>query len=210
MRRLGDHSIAEESGFTLIELLVVTLVLGVVVGGLTSVVISSLRVEQTQTQMQDVIDDGRLAMTRIRQEVRSARRILHGSDDDRLYFWVDQNQDALVQPPELVCYAVEPLPGSSTRFQISRWDQAATIDDCEPGLALLDPVGADPPEPPGRTVLAQTLLNDDPFAYSPPPPDDPNLPRTREVDVLLVLEAEAPRGPESMEVEGTVRLRNVP
>ena len=196
----------DDRGFTLVELLVAMLVTGVVLGGITAVVLSSLRVEQNQRQLQDVVDDGRLALTRIRQEVREARRILPGSDEKRLYFWVDKNQDALVQPEELVCYVVEPIDGSNDRFQVSRWDRAMTIDDCEPGLGELDS-GEDP----NRTVVAKTLLNEGPFVeFTPEVSEIPEAPATREVEIYLNLEADAPRGPDSMEVQGSIRIRNVP
>lgn len=186
-----------DDGFTLVELLVVIVVMGIVVSGLTSVIVTTMGVERDQQELQQVIDDGRLSLTRIRQELREARRVLEGSDASTLYFWVDRNQDAIVQPDELVCYAVDPIGGSG-RWRIARWTGAE--DGC-------DDVPAD------AQTLATTLLHDEPFvAYTPaaPDPEEPFVDPTREVRVVLDFEVDNARGPGSVEVSGSIRLRNVP
>jgi prepilin-type N-terminal cleavage/methylation domain-containing protein len=188
-----------QAGFTLVELLVTIMILGIVMSGITSVVVSTLRTEQNQRQMQDVIDDGRLSMTRIRQELRGARRIHESSGPDRLHFWVDQNQDALVQPEEQICYVVEPI--GTARYQISRWASAMQAEDCAPGAM---PAGE------SRRVVAMTLVDPEPFVAYTPEPGGIQDPPTREVSILLDLQVEAARGPDSIIVEGSIRLRNVP
>jgi prepilin-type N-terminal cleavage/methylation domain-containing protein len=190
-----------EGGFTLVELLVSMMILSIVLGGITSVVISTLRVEQTQQQLQEVVDDGRLSMTRIRQELRAARRIYEGSGGDRLRFWVDQNQDALVQPEEQICYVVQPVDGSN-RWRIVRWSHAEDPGDCTPT--------ADPPAGQTARTVAATLVDPAPFVELSPPPGGIADPPTREVSILLDLQVDAGRGPDSIQVEGNIRLRNVP
>jgi prepilin-type N-terminal cleavage/methylation domain-containing protein len=188
-----------QAGFTLVELLVTMVILGVVTTGISSVVISTMRTDQNQRQMQDVIDDGRISLARIRQELRQARRVHESSGPDRLHFWVDRNQDALVQPEEQICYVVEPI--GTARYQISRWAGAITAEDCAPGKK---------PEGETRTVVARTLLDDEPFVAYRPEPGSITDPPTREVSILLDLQVDALRGPDSTTVEGSIRLRNVP
>ncbi len=200
MRRRSLIS-GQEAGFTLVELLVAVMVMSIVMGGITSVIISTTRVESDQQELQQVVDDGRLSITRIRQEVREARRILEASDGGQLHFWVDRNQDALMQAEEVVCYAVEALDGAGTgRYRIARWEGAN--DGCSAALI-----------PANAPTLASTLLDPDPFvAYTPVPPGelDPFGAPTREIEIFLDLEVQNARGPGSVEVMGNIRLRNVP
>lgn len=186
----------DERGVTLIELLVVILIIGVVMGATYSIIISTERSNQFQQTMQQVVDDGRIALSRIRKELRSARRVFATSGADRLHFWVDANQDAIPQADEQICYAVEPI--SAARWQITRWTHAT--GDCVPGAP---PAGATP------QLLAQTLTDPGPFTlYDPVPSFDINDPATRVVRIELELEVESVRS-HSINVEATVRLRNV-
>jgi prepilin-type N-terminal cleavage/methylation domain-containing protein len=198
----------DEGGFTLVELLVAMLIMGIVTTGITSVVVSSLRTEQFQQRLQDVVDDGRISITRIRQELRGARRVLESSSGDRLHFWVDQDQNARADDPEeMICYVVEPIGTSGRQWQISRWTHAVDPSDCAPGAL---PAGQT------RRVVATTLVNPDdptatpqPFRYTPEPGSVTDPP-TRQVDVILDLEVLGDRGPGNTQVEGSIRLRNVP
>ena len=196
-----------EQGFTLVELLIVVVIMGIVASGITSVIISTMGVENDQSELQQVIDDGRLSMTRIRQELREARRVLEGSGSDTLYFWVDGNQDAIIQPEELVCYRVDELDGQD-RWRIARW--TGTTADC---VGDNPDVDAPPAVPAGAQTLASTLVDPEPFVtFSPglPDPANPFSAPTREVIILLDLEVNNARGPGAIQVEGSIRLRNVP
>lgn len=204
------HRDEHQGGFTLIELLVTILIMGIVTTGLSSVVINMLRTEQYQRELQDVVDDGRVSITRIRQEVRGARRVFENSAGDRLHFWVDQDQNSLADDlEELICYVVEPVGPTGTQWQISRWTHAERESDCAPGAI---PTGQ------SRRVVASTLVSPDPsdptiqpmpFSFDPAPGGVTDPP-TREVGVSLDLEVIADRGPDRVLVEGSIRLRNVP
>lgn len=192
---------ASEAGFTLTELLVVMVMMSVIATAVTSTVISTFRVEQTERALQDVIDDGRIAMTDVRRELRSARRVHEESDASHLHFWVDQNQDSLVQPAELVCYVVEELTSSPPRYEILR------VTDVPVGACA---AGVDPGTDGTRRTLARTLVDPEPFVAYDPVPGDVTDPPTREVTIRFELETLSPRGPGVTTVEGGVRLRNVP
>lgn len=195
-----------QQGFTLVELLIVVVIMGIVASGITSVVVSTMGVENDQRELQQVVDDGRLSLTRIRQELREARRVLEGSGSDTLHFWVDGNQNAIVEPEELVCYRVDPIAGQN-RWRIARW--TGTTADC-----VAENIGEPPPPVPSSAqTLASTLVDPEPFVgFSPglPDPTDPFGAPTREVRVLLDLEVDNARGPGAIAVEGSIRLRNVP
>ena len=192
-----------DEGFTLVELLVVIAILAVIGGALTTALISAYRVEETQSELQTVIDDGRLSLTRIRQELRQARQIFADSDSDELRFWVDANQNGFAEIEEHICWVLEALPGGAAgQYQIVRWTEAIDDSSCDPGGA----------RPSGTTerVLARTLTNTDPFYnYEPVPSNNVNDPETREVTIRLELEVVTGRGPTTTELETTVRLRNV-
>lgn len=184
----------DQRGTTLVELLVVIVLLAIIGAATTGVVVAVTRNEGFQRNVREVIDDGRVSLQAIRKELRSARRVLADSGPDRLHFWVDENQDAIRQANELICYVVRPL--GTGRWEIVRWEGAT--------------VGCDTP-PAGASVrtLARTLVDPNPFvAYRPAPSSNVDDPPTREVDIVLELEVAAGRT-HSVTVDGTVRLRNV-
>lgn len=210
-----------EGGFTLVELLVVMMLMGVIGAATTGVIISTLRTEQMQREMQETMDDGRIALQRIRGEVRAARQIFETSCEPaitdctpstRLHFWVDQNQDGAQTPDEVVCYLTEPIGSTGEQFQLVRWTEAtAGASGCDAGT-----------RPPDAQVVARTLLaNLDtdatagadvaaPFLdLEPEPTTDPADEATRNIRVLLRLEVRSGRDYEPFEVESIVRLRNV-
>lgn len=199
MRNPGETS---NEGVTLIEMLVVMVVLGLVMSAATAMIITTHRAERYQAEMQATIDDGRLSMARLRKEIREARRIFPDSTGTELRAWVDQNLDTIPQAEELICYAVEQLPGGEVgQFQIVRWT-GASLPGCSPVPSS------------GTSVVARTLVNDlvaePPFNdYDPPPSTNPSDPDTRTVSLLFRLEVLNGRGPDTLLVEGTVRLRNV-
>lgn len=191
---------ADERGFTLVELLVTITIMSIVAGSITSVVMSTFRVEQNQASLQDVVDDGRLSLQRIRGELRAARRVHEDSDASSLRFWVDQDQDQVPTADEEMCFLVEPIgPG---QWQIAGWNNAVDPSDCAPGAGV--PSGAT------RRVVARTLVDPEPFVSYDPVPGGPTDPATREVAIELDLEVVGARNLGQTTVEGAVRLRNVP
>lgn len=197
----GRSALSGTGGFTLVELLVTLTIMGLVASAITSVVISTMRVEQNESTLQQVVDDGRLSLQRIRTELRGARRIHEDSGPSNLRFWVDSDQDQIPTPEEEICFVVEPLGSTGGQWQISRWTHAETPADCVAGAPV--PAGS------GRRMVARTLIEDAPFSYTPVPAG-PLAPPTREVDIRLLLEVVGERNLGQTVVEGAVRLRNVP
>lgn len=217
MRGLDRHRSAE-GGFTLVELLVVVLLLSVVGATTTGIVMSTLRTEQFQQEMQATMDDGRISLQRIRREVRAARQVYETSCEPstsecdpstRLHFWVDQDQDQIATNSEKVCYLTEEITAGSDQYQLVRWTHEVK-DTCES------------PAPAGAQVVARTLVpnhdtdgdgTDDvaaPFLeFAPEPTADPSDPPTRNVRVLLRLQVQTGRDFEHFDVESIIRLRNV-
>jgi prepilin-type N-terminal cleavage/methylation domain-containing protein len=200
-----------DAGFTLVELLVAITIMGVVASSITSVVLSTFRVEQHQSTLQDVIDDGRISMQRLRRELRAARRIHEDSGPRNLRFWVDQDQDQIPTADEEICYRVEPIGASGSQWQIVRRTQAVDPANCAP-----IPIDVGDPDdfvaPAGGSVqpVARTLVEANPFVRYDPVPGGPTDPPTREVFIELVLEVVGERNLGQTTVEGAVRLRNVP
>lgn len=188
-----------EDGVTLVELLVVMMMVAVIGSATMGVVLMMQRTTQTTNKLADVMNDGRVSLDRISKEVREARRVNAGSDEETLYFWVDENQDDIQQSSELITYHADALPNG--RFQIVRWTDAA---------------------PGNKRVIAKTLLNGAVFAYEDqegnaltPGNDDPDIVGPDDVTATEVVTLDADlqvasgRGPAAIDVFTTVRLRNV-
>lgn len=193
----------DESGFTLVELLVVILLTGVIASAITGVIVSTLRVERQQQQLQDVIDDGRIAIERVRQELRAVRRVYEDSDERAMRVWVDRNQSGTVEDEEQLCFVVQHLPGGieGEQYQLVRWSHAEEPEDCTPEAT----------PGPNAQVLARTLTAPEAFTdYTPGVPEDVTQPPVREVTVRMMLEVAGQPGSGEVAVTGSVRLRNVP
>jgi prepilin-type N-terminal cleavage/methylation domain-containing protein len=191
---------ATERGFTLVELLVVLLLLGVIGSITTSIVVRTYRTEQYQSELQQVMDDGRVSVARIRRELRGGRRVLAGSTAQHLYWWNDANQDGLSQESENIHYCVAQL-GTTTcetasqtsataggvRWALIRWTEAGSQSDA--------------------TVIARTLTSTDVFSGIATP-----VTETETVTITFLLEVAdvvGVNGAGEIEVTADVRLRNV-
>lgn len=186
-------------GFTLVELLVVLVILGIVGTITVTIVVRTYRTEQFQSELQQVMDDGRISVARIRKELRGGRRILVGSTPQHLYWWNDANQDGLPQLDEHINYCVAEI-GSTT---------------CETASLTSDSAGGkrwalirwtdDPTSVP--TVIARTLTNTDVFSgFDSPVPNTETITITFHLEVADVVGAS---GPGEIVMTADVRLRNV-
>lgn len=204
---MTDPRSRSEGGFTLVELLVVVVLMGVIGAATLSVLVSTSRAETYTDELRTVLDDGRTSLARVRLELRAARLIDEDeSGPSAVRFWVDQDQDSIQQPDELVCYRVELVAGETDRWRLVRYEEPSP------------PAGTCESAAPAATgqVIAQTLRENAVFTYVPTDATDPGEPITTDglathtVTVRFVLDVDAGgRGPGQTEVTTTVRLRNV-
>lgn len=190
----------EQGGFTLVELLVVLLLLGIVGTITVNVVIRTQRTEQFQSELQQVMDDGRLSLARIRKELRGGRRILDGSTAQHLYWWNDVNQDGLPQLTEKIHYCVAEIgttdcetasltsdSSAGERWALIRWTNAEDQSDA--------------------VSIARTLTSTDVFSgFEAPVTDTTTITLTFH---LQVADGLVDVGPDEIVMTADVRLRNV-
>jgi Tfp pilus assembly protein PilW len=185
-----------DDGFQLVELMVVMVLLTLLGGATTSVVLSSLRAERVTDDLRTNLDEARVAVERMRRDVREARRIYdtnpHGlvTGPAQLSMWRDVNQDQLQQQPELVTY----------RFR-------ATAD----GTGVLERRTAEMPAGQWRAIARHLDLSAEPdgrprsrFETTPAPPQTASVTMV----VTVVARPESGADARNMSITETVRLRN--
>jgi prepilin-type N-terminal cleavage/methylation domain-containing protein len=182
----------DQSGFTLVELLVVLLIGSIISAAAVAGIMSVTRAERFTDEYARVVDDGRLSLDRIRQELRGGRRVFPSSTPHHLYWWTDQNQDGLQQPEEKINYCVAPMATNTCvtssqtgQFRLIRWSDAESISVA-------------------RTIAA-TLTTTDVFSGY-----DTTMTETRVVTLTFVLDVQSGgTGPNAVTMDASVRLRNV-
>lgn len=185
------RSSGDERGVTLVELLVVMALTAIIGTATVAVVQSATATERFTHEMRTVMDDARIALGRVRKEIRAARIVMPNSTASHLDMWVDQNQDNDRTSDEMINFCVRPVdttdpcvdPSATGQFDLVRWTDAQGYSEAR--------------------VAATTLRTADVFSYQPAPEE------TRLVTVTLALDLDTTRGPQALDVSATVRLRNI-
>lgn len=184
---------AEEAGFTVVELLVAMLVGGVLLSAIAAVTVAMLRTGGFVTTTGENLDDARISVERMRQDLRGARRIQGTgpagatTDADQLAFWTDRDQDRVADAAEQIVYQLRTVDGVG---RLERYSGAATTPvPIAIGLDLSDDGGV----PRSR------------FAYDATPVGD-----TTVVTVVLTLDNPGDERAAPLVVTETLRLRNAP
>jgi type II secretory pathway pseudopilin PulG len=178
---------AEDAGVGLVELLVAVVIMGLVGGSIVSVAVASFRTERTVVEARAAMDEARLAVERLRRDIRESRRVLVGSTATTLGLWIDGDRDAVVDAGETITYRlVADVPGPTP------------CDAPTAGTARLTrqvDAGA-------QTTLGCAFLVGPAFAYAGTP--------VRSVTLSLTAEARTDdRGSSTVEVDDVIRVRNV-
>lgn len=199
-----------EGGFTIVELLIVILVTSVIAGAAFLMITTTYEAERFTHDMRTVMDDGRISIDRVRKDIRGARSVLAGSDAATLHFWVDQNQDHVVQTDENVWYCVRPIGGttcanpsswSGDAWELVRWTESPTTWKEGDALPRTSPASGH--------VAARTLLDPLVFTYLVGAATATDPAESQVVGVKFRLDAQTARGPGELAVSASVRLRNV-
>ena len=209
---------SDEQGFTLVELLVSMAILAVIAGAITTLTVTSLRVESTQRELRAVQSDARISLENMRREMREARRVFTDScasvsaggcvpdasgdfvPSRQAYFWLDDNQNNIVEAPELVCYYTAEITSGSGQYRLWRTENPSSCDA----------VTLEGSPPSDARILAQTLTTPTPFTdMDPSPTDIATDPETRSIEITLDLEVLGNQFDRTTTFVNRVRLRNV-
>lgn len=134
----------DETGFTLVELLVVMVLAALVGTAVVTSIVTVTRVERTASEVQDDLGTARIAVDRLRRELRGAVNVTADSGPRQLQFRV-----------------VDPATGQR---ELVTW---SLVDDGSGGALLRRREG--PPTAPTRTIAGNLVLADV-FTYDRSPP----------------------------------------
>ena len=107
-----------EDGASLVEVLITMVLLGVVSMISSKTIISAQRSERAAEEVRADMVASRLAVDRIRKELRAASGVIAGSNATTLTFWVEADGDDAVDPSESITYALV-TTGAETSLQRS-------------------------------------------------------------------------------------------
>lgn len=185
MRRLD---LGNDAGMTIVELSIASFILLMISALMLTAMLMVSRTNQIVAQDTESLTTARIARARIEREIREADEIIATSDRDTLELWLDDNNDDIQDPAELITWEfidLDAAPGGKAELIRSTGDAAP---DQPQGVHYRSPIGA----------------TYNPFTYSPLPPG------AEQVTITLIVEPESEgRGGQPVEISETVTARNV-
>jgi prepilin-type N-terminal cleavage/methylation domain-containing protein len=125
MRPFAKQRLLDERGFTLVELIVVMLIMGTVLLGLSTAMISGTSSEVAIAKRQTAQENARVALERMRLDIHCASASLPPQENGYGGFTLTLTETQNVCPavtnlPSGVQWCTIPYSGSTTRFQLYR------------------------------------------------------------------------------------------
>lgn len=183
--KIWRRLLVDSRGTTLVELLTVLLVGSLAAAATTSAVISMARAERRSVEAGAALNNSRVAMDRVRLELRTATRVYASSSANSISFWSDKNGNGLQDTSEQVTFRLVDTGGAAS---LERLTAAAPSSPAVIVRALAYPSATDP-----DVTARQTFLY------------DVGAPATRNVVIRF---AGLPGSGTGLVVTGDVRLRN--
>ncbi len=180
----------DEQGMTLVELALGSFILLIVSALMLTALMMVGRTNRIVAEDTEALTTARIARQRMEREVRQADEILTASTASALALWLDENNDDVKDPDELIVWRfvdIDGLPGGKAELIRSVVDP--TILDQPNGIHYRSPDGT------GYV----------PFVYAPSAP-----PGTQRITITIIVEPETDgAGGEPVTLEAIVSPRNV-
>jgi prepilin-type N-terminal cleavage/methylation domain-containing protein len=189
-----------QAGFTLVELLVVVVLMGIIGAAITNVVVTTLQTSRTNSDVRAKLDQTRLAVERVREEIRGADEVCTHSDGTEVAIWTDMNRDGLYQAGEVTRFLVADVSGQRI---LQRQDGTGTVRAIVGNVAPATSYFAYDLAPASQTPGVKCQ----PTTVAAGPVDA----RTSTVDVTIPITARLPNDParaDDMTVATSITLRN--
>lgn len=186
MRHVRIH---DDRGITLVEMAISSFIMLVIGAIMLTALLMVSRTNEAVAQDTESLTTARIARHRLEREIRQADAVLPASTATSIAMWLDENNDDLQDPEELITWSFQDLDGiPGGKAQLVRSVAATTVGDRIDGVHYRSPDGG-----------AYS-----PFTYSPAPPG------TQQVTVLIIVEPETEgTGGASVTLESTVTPRNI-
>lgn len=181
--------LSEEQGLTIVELSIASFILLIVSALMLTALMMVSRTNTIVAEDTETLTTARIARQRMEREIRQADEVLTPSTASSLGLWLDDNNDDIKQPQELISWSfvdLDGLPGGKAELIRSVADPAV------------------PSQPNGIHYRSPNGTGYVPYTYSPTPPG------TQQVTITLIVEPETDgAGGAEVTLKSTVSPRNI-